>query len=37
MMETEGRRRALEALLLNRAELKDTLFVAMSNYYYDEK
>jgi len=29
--------RALEALLLNRAELKDTLFVAMSNYYYEEK
>lgn len=29
--------RALEALLLKRADLKDTLFVAMSNYYYDEK
>lgn len=29
--------RALEALLLKRANLKDTLFVAMSNYYYDEK
>ena len=29
--------RALEALLLKRAELKDTLFIAMSNYYYDEK
>jgi Fic family protein len=29
--------RALEALLLKRADLKDTLFIAMSNYYYDEK
>ena len=29
--------RALEALCLQRARLKDTLFVAMSNYYYDEK
>jgi Fic family protein len=29
--------RALEALLLQRAGLKDTLFIAMSNYYYDEK
>jgi Fic family protein len=29
--------RALEALLLKRADLRDTLFVAMSNYYYDEK
>lgn len=29
--------RALEALLLKRADLKDTLFVSMSNYYYDEK
>lgn len=29
--------RALEALLLSRAELKDTLFISMSNYYYDEK
>jgi Fic family protein len=29
--------RALEALLLKRAELKDTLFIAMSNFYYDEK
>jgi hypothetical protein len=28
---------ALEALLLNRADLKDTLFIAISNYYYDEK
>ena len=30
-------RRALEALVLRRDHLKDTLFVAMSNYYYDEK
>ena len=29
--------RALEALILGRAHLKDTLFIAMSNYYYDEK
>jgi Fic family protein len=29
--------RALEALMLQRAQLKDTLFIAMSNYYYDEK
>ena len=29
--------RALEALVLQRAGLKDDLFVAMSNYYYDEK
>lgn len=29
--------RAVEALLLQRAELKDTLFIAMSNFYYDEK
>ncbi len=29
--------RALEALVLQRARLKDDLFVAMSNYYYDEK
>ncbi len=29
--------RALEALVLRRAHLKDTLFVAMSNYYDDEK
>jgi Fic family protein len=29
--------RALEALVLRRAGLKDTLFIAMSNYYYDEK
>ena len=29
--------RALEALLLQRAGLRDTAFVAMSNYYYEEK
>jgi Fic family protein len=29
--------RALEALVLQRAGLKDALFIAMSNYYYDEK
>lgn len=29
--------RALEALLLQRAGLKDTSFISMSNYYYDEK
>jgi Fic family protein len=29
--------RALEALLLQRASLRDTAFVAMSNYYYEEK
>jgi Fic family protein len=29
--------RAMEALLLRRAELTDRAFVAMSNYYYDEK
>ena len=29
--------RALEALMLQRAGLKDSLFIAMSNYYYDEK
>ena len=29
--------RALEALLLKRASLRDSLFVSMSNYYYDEK
>jgi cell filamentation protein, protein adenylyltransferase len=29
--------RALEALLLKRAGLRDTAFVAMSNYYYEEK
>ncbi len=29
--------RALEALLLQRAGLRETSFIAMSNYYYDEK
>ena len=29
--------RALEALMLKRAGLHDTCFIAMSNYYYDEK
>jgi len=29
--------RALEALMLQRAGLKDALFIAMSNFYYDEK
>lgn len=29
--------RALEALMLQRAGLKDTCFIAMSNYYYDKK
>ena len=29
--------RALEALLLQRAGLRDRAFIAMSNYYYDEK
>jgi Fic family protein len=29
--------RAVEALILQRSHLKDTLFIAMSNYYYDEK
>jgi Fic family protein len=29
--------RAVEALILRRAHLKDSLFIAMSNYYYDEK
>lgn len=29
--------RALEVLNLRRASLKDDLFIAMSNYYYDEK
>lgn len=29
--------RALEALMLRRASLRETLFVSMSNYYYDEK
>ena len=29
--------RALEALMLQRVGLKDALFIAMSNYYYEEK
>jgi Fic family protein len=29
--------RALEALMLQRAGLKESLFISMSNYYYDEK
>ena len=29
--------RAVEALMLQRAGLRDALFIAMSNYYYDEK
>lgn len=29
--------RVLEALVLQRAGLRDSLFIAMSNYYYDEK
>ncbi len=29
--------RAIEALILQRAGLRDTCFIAMSNYYYDEK
>jgi Fic family protein len=29
--------RVLEALMLQRAGLKDSLFIAMSNFYYDEK
>jgi fido (protein-threonine AMPylation protein) len=29
--------RALEALVLQRAGLRDTLFIAMSNFYYEEK
>ncbi len=29
--------RAMEALFLQRVGLKDTLFIAMSNYYYEEK
>ena len=29
--------RALEALMLQRAGLRETAFIAMSNYYYDEK
>ena len=29
--------RALEALMLQRTGLRDTLFIAISNYYYEEK
>jgi len=29
--------RALEAIMLRRTGLRDTLFIAMSNYYYEEK
>jgi hypothetical protein len=29
--------RAVEALMLQRARLRDSLFIAMSNFYYDEK
>lgn len=29
--------RALEALVLQKAGLRDSMFIAMSNYYYDEK
>jgi Fic family protein len=29
--------RALESLMLGRVGLRDTLFIAMSNYYYEEK
>ena len=29
--------RALEAVMLRRVKLHDTLFIAMSNYYYEEK
>ncbi len=29
--------RALEAMMLQRTGLKDSLFIAMSNYYYEEK
>lgn len=29
--------RALEALILQRSGLRDTVFIAMSNYYYEEK
>ena len=29
--------RALEALMLQRVGLRDTLFIAMSNYYYEQK
>ncbi|NQT34083.1 Fic family protein [bacterium] len=37
-MDGNGRTaRALEALFLRRADLKGTVFVAMSNYYYEER
>jgi Fic family protein len=37
-MDGNGRTaRAVEALMLQRAGLRDTAFIAMSNYYYDEK
>ena len=37
-MDGNGRTaRALEALLLQRTGLRDMLFIAMSNYYYEEK
>jgi Fic family protein len=37
-MDGNGRTaRALEALMLQRVGLKDILFIAMSNYYYEEK
>jgi len=37
-LEGNGRTaRALEALALQRAGLRDTCFIAMSNYYYEEK
>ena len=37
-MDGNGRTaRVLEALMLQRAGLSDRLFIAMSNYYYDEK
>lgn len=37
-MDGNGRTaRALEALVLQRAGLTDKAFIAMSNYYYDEK
>jgi Fic family protein len=37
-MDGNGRTaRAAEALFLQRAGLKDSLFIAMSNYYYEEK
>src|ERR1700722_5093394 len=37
-MDGNGRTaRAMESLLLQRAGLSETLFIAMSNYYYDEK